>query len=108
MSSSTSEWTRDSWRLSGSLTAREVPGLYAASLAQRETDGLPSEVHLGAVEGTDSSALALLLEWLSWARQAGREMAFAEPPGNLRVIAELSDVHELLGWPERERGDDEA
>lgn len=108
MSSSTTEWTRDSWRLAGSLTAREVPGLFAASLAQRDRDGLPSEVHLGAVEGTDSSALALLLEWLSWARRADREMAFAEPPGNLRVIAELSDVHELLGWPERERGDDEA
>lgn len=108
MSSSKTEWTRDSWRLSGSLTAREVPGLYAASLAQARREGLPGEVHLGAVEATDSSALALLLEWLSWARRAGREMAFAVPPGNLRVIAELSDVHELLGWPERERGDDEA
>lgn len=95
------------WRISGPLTAREVPGLHAESRAQREREGLPSEIDLGAVEATDSSALALLLEWLSWARQGG-ELVFLDPPSSLRVIAELSDAHTLLGWAESERKDGEA
>lgn len=96
------------WRISGPLTAHEVPGLHAESRAQREREGLPSEIDLGAVEATDSSALALLLEWLSWARQSRGELAFLDPPASLRVIAELSDAHTLLGWTESEREDGEA
>lgn len=96
------------WRLSGPLTAREVPALHAESLAQFRRAGPPGEVDLGAVEATDSSALALLLEWLSWARGVGAETAFSDPPDSLRVIAELSDAHDLLGWEASERGDDAA
>lgn len=97
------EFADDRWRLDGPLTAREVPALHAESLAQFRRGGPPSDVDLGAVEATDSSALALLLEWLSWARAAGAEVTFSDPPGSLRVIAELSNAHELLGWEESER-----
>lgn len=103
-----SEWSGNCWRLSGPLTAREVPGIHAESLSQHAREGLPTRVELDAVEATDSSALALLLEWLSWARRDDREVEFSDPPASLRVIAELSDVHTLLGWPESERGDDGA
>lgn len=101
------EFGANQWRLSGPLTAREVPALHAESLAQFRRGGPPSEVDLGAVEATDSSALALLLEWLSWARGAGAEMTFSDPPDSLRVIAELSDAHDLLGWTASERQEGE-
>lgn len=102
------EWSGDCWRFTGALTAREVPGIHAESLSQRARSGLPTRVDLGAVEATDSSALALLLEWLSWARREDHGIEFSDPPASLRVIAELSDVHTLLGWPESERGDEGA
>lgn len=94
------EFRRESWRLSGPLTAREVPQRYAESLAQWRREGLPLEIDLGGVENTDSSALALMLEWLSWARRAGSRLDFRNPPDSLRVIAGLSDADGLLGWAE--------
>lgn len=94
------EFAADTWRLSGPVTAREVPGLYAESRRRFARDGLPARVDLGAVEATDSSALALLMEWLSWARREKAAIAFDDPPHSLRVIAELSDSEGLMGWPE--------
>lgn len=90
------------WRIEGPLTVAEVPDQHAASLARRRRGGMPSVIDLSDVEATDSSALALLLEWLSWARADGRELAFESPPEGLRVIAGLSDTAELLGWPDEE------
>lgn len=81
----------------GALTAREVPGLYRDSLSWRHGE-LPQTVELSGVEQTDSSAVALLLEWLSWARARGREMQFTNPPRSLRIIASLSQADALLGW----------
>lgn len=93
------EFDRECWRVSGPLTVAEVPDRYAASLSRRDGEGLPEAVDLAAVERTDSSALALLLEWSSWAHKAGRELEFRDPPRSLRVIAGLSDASGLLGWP---------
>lgn len=94
------DFERGQWRISGPLTVSEVPECHADSVRQRAREGMPAEVDLGSVEATDSSALALLLEWLSWARAAGAGIAFTNPPDNLRTIAGLSNVDGLLGWNE--------
>lgn len=83
--------------LSGSLTSREVPGLYRDSLGWRR-DGLPETVDLAAVDKADSSALALLLEWRAWAETADRGMRFVNIPRSLCVMASLSQIEDLLGW----------
>lgn len=83
--------------LSGPLTVQEVPGVYRTSLGWRKA-GLPAVVDLANVEQADSSAVALLLEWLSWARAAGRPLTFANPPESLRIMAALSEVDTLLDW----------
>ena len=54
-------------------------------------------IDLGAVTEVDSAGLALLLEWVSAARQRGFELRFAGIPDKLRALARLSEVEGLLG-----------
>ena len=88
----------ESLQLSGDLTAREVPAIYARSLAWRVAGAVPAVVGLAAVTRADSSALALLLEWQSWAHSRGTDIEFTDPPRALRTFASLSEVSSLLGW----------
>ncbi len=83
--------------LSGAMTSREVPDLYQQSLSWA-TDALPRVIDLSAVERADSSALALLLEWRSWADAAKRELRIINVPRSLCVMASLSQIETLLGW----------
>lgn len=91
----------ESVRLTGRLTLDEVPAVYERHLDWRD-DGLPDVIDLSGLEATDSSAVALLLEWLSWAHRAGREIRFENPPESLRTIAGLSQVEGILGWKKDE------
>lgn len=86
--------------LTGALTLATSRDCHDRSLSWLRT-GLPSRVDLSAVTDVDSSALALLLEWQRWAAAADQAttMAFDNPPRALEVLATLSHVHELLGWP---------
>ncbi len=84
-------------RLSGRLTVSEVPGVYREHLDWRE-HGPPEAIDLSGLEASDSSAVALLLEWKAWARRAGRDIRYENPPEALRTIAGLSHVDALLGW----------
>jgi phospholipid transport system transporter-binding protein len=52
---------------------------------------------LQGVTEVDSSALSLLLEWRREAAGNGRSIRYQNLPGNLRSLAELYDVTELLG-----------
>lgn len=98
------EFGAECWRISGALTVREVPDAFAESKAGLGRGGMPAEIDLSSVSDTDSSALALMLEWASWARRAGVDTVFRDPPESLRVLAGLSDVAGLLGWAEEGGG----
>ena len=52
---------------------------------------------LAAVTEVDSSALSLLLEWRREAARNGRAIRYLNLPANLRSLAELYGVDELLG-----------
>lgn len=54
-------------------------------------------VDLAAVTEVDSSALSLLLEWQREAGRNGRSIRFLNLPANLKSLAELYGVTELLG-----------
>lgn len=90
------------WAVDGPLTFDEVPGWYRRSLGWYRETGLPADVDLGAVEKADSSALALLLEWQSWAARGGRRLRYVNPPDGLRVYARLTDTGAVLGWDKEE------
>ena len=53
------------------------------------------DVNLSAVEQTDSSGLALLLEWISRAANAGTEIRFSNIPEKIKAIAVTTDINEL-------------
>ncbi|HEX4881724.1 MAG TPA: STAS domain-containing protein [Porticoccaceae bacterium] len=86
--------------LDGEFTVEAVTACYGQSLPWRRAGKLPAVVDLAAVTRIDSSALALLLEWQSWARARGATIEFRQPPAALRTFASLSAASELLGWTE--------
>ena len=54
-------------------------------------------VDMSEVGEADSAAVALLLEWLSWAYAAGREIEYRNIPQQILAIAEISGAAALLG-----------
>ena len=53
-------------------------------------------VDFAAVTESDSSGLALLIEWLRLARAAGQQIHFDNIPEQIMALARISEVDELL------------
>lgn len=64
--------------------------------AQAIRQGETVAIDLAGVGGSDSAGLALLIEWLSIARAAGRRLRFENIPAQLHQLEDLSDVDELI------------
>jgi len=58
--------------------------------------GQASRIDLAGVTGSDSSGLALLIEWLSIAKRMGRKVDYENMPSQLHQLARLSEVEDLL------------
>jgi len=82
-------------RVSGSLEFATVAALLPAGSAAIQ-QGHASVIDLAAVTSSDSSGLALLIEWLSVARAAGRDLQYENIPAQLHQLAVLSEVDALL------------
>lgn len=54
------------------------------------------KVDLSGVTEADSAGLALLIEWVNWARQRQREIRFFDIPPQIQAIAKISEVADLL------------
>lgn len=54
------------------------------------------DVDMSGVRQADSAGLALLLEWRSWARTAGRRIAYQNIPPQIAAVARISEVEALL------------
>ena len=85
-------------RVVGSLDFSTVAGLLPQGAAAIE-GGRAAVVDLSGVKGSDSSGLALLIEWLSVAKSAGRSLRYENMPAQLLQLASLSEVDELLSVP---------
>jgi phospholipid transport system transporter-binding protein len=81
--------------VSGTLGFTTVAPLLPVGAAAIE-QGQAAIIDLAAVTGSDSSGLALLIEWLSVARAAGRTLHYENIPSQLHQLARLSDVDALL------------
>jgi phospholipid transport system transporter-binding protein len=57
------------------------------------------EVDLGGVGESDSAGLALLIEWMRVAKQAGKQIHFANVPEQIAALARISEVEDLIGTP---------
>lgn len=85
----------DRARVMGSLEFTTVARLLVAGSAAIES-GQAANIDLAGVTDSDSSGLALLIEWLSVAGEAGRTLRYDNVPVQLRQLAGLSDVEDLL------------
>ena len=59
------------------------------------------KVDLSGVTASDSAGLALLLEWINWAKHYVREIRYFNVPEQIRAIAEISEVDDMLHAGER-------
>ncbi len=80
--------------LEGAVTLDTVPGL-AQALAGQAGEGV-RVVDFAKVTEVDSSAVALALEWLRQAEQAGRGLRLAHLPAAMQNLARLYGVSEFL------------
>ena len=53
-------------------------------------------IDLEQVGESDSAGLALLIEWVSWAKQNDCDIRFQNIPRQLKTIAEISEVSGLI------------
>lgn len=83
------------YQVSGRLGFETVPEIWKKSLAVLD-DGAASVIDLGAVTQVDSAALALVIEWLRWARSHGKQLGLVNMPEALRALARISEVESLL------------
>jgi phospholipid transport system transporter-binding protein len=82
--------------VSGELTFSTVTALngHAEKLFASQSGDLT--IDLGGVNRADSAGLALLIEWLRWARQHGVALRFRHMPTQMRTIAAVSDLDPIL------------
>ena len=78
----------------GPVTIASVRSLLEAG--ERALTGSEVTVDLAGVTEVDSTAVSLLLEWRRQAAAAGRSIQYVNLPANLRSLAELYGVTELL------------
>ena len=85
----------DRSRVVGSLDFSTVTKLLPQGTAAID-GGRAAVIDLAGVTASDSSGLALLIEWLSVARAARHALRYENVPRQLQQLARLSEVDELL------------
>lgn len=80
-------------RVSGPLTLETAR---AAAQTVISPECRVSVIDLGGVAAVDSSALSVLMQWSRQARTHGWTLTFSNIPENLRSLADLYDVAEML------------
>lgn len=90
--------TGDVFALQGPLSFETVPGVLVESDKYAARTDLPDALTIDFAQVThvDSSAVALLLEWLRRAKRRGKTLAFVNLPANLLALARLYGVAELI------------
>ena len=83
--------------VAGEATMRTVGALRAAGRLAFAAESGPVVVDLAGITRVDSAGLAMLIDWLAWARAAQRALRFESIPAALSALARLSDVADLLG-----------
>ncbi len=82
-------------RVRGVLHFSTVSALLALG-SESIANGQTAVIDLAGVTDSDSSGLALLIEWLSVAKAAQRTLRYENVPNQLLQLARLSEVAELI------------
>ena len=90
------ELNNDKLDLHGNLTQDTVKAIYTDSLKLASLTELPQFIDLREVERVDSSGLALLLEWQSWAAKHEHHFCFSNVPEKLLKLVSLCGATDVL------------
>jgi phospholipid transport system transporter-binding protein len=82
-------------RVLGTLHFSTVSALLGVGSDAIES-GRAAVIDLSTVAESDSSGLALLIEWLSIAKSADRPLKYENIPSQIKQLAVLSEVEDLL------------
>jgi phospholipid transport system transporter-binding protein len=88
------ERSGDRLLIRSAMTFAQAVALREALLQALDQDGLV--IDLAAVDESDSTALSLLLEWQRAAKARGWGISFVNLPANMRSLAEVYGVLELI------------
>jgi len=91
----------------GKLTFKTVTDIFEESKEAFEEHAVIT-VDLSGVTESDSAGLALLLEWINWAKYYVHEIQYKNLPDQIKAIAEISEVEDMLHAGERWLGPAEA
>lgn len=80
----------------GELNMLTVPALLQAMTSQFPANGSEVHIDLAGVTRSDSTGLALLVEWLRLAQAGDIRLHFHNLPSQLQEIARVSDLLQLL------------
>jgi phospholipid transport system transporter-binding protein len=88
----------DVFKLQGALSFETLPEVLAESDNYAARSDLPDRltIDFSQITGVDSSAVALLLEWLRRGQERGKTLTFVNLPANLLALARLYGVAELI------------
>jgi phospholipid transport system transporter-binding protein len=79
------------------MTFATAAALHSAGLAAFAGTGDPAlELDCGGVSSADSAGLAVLVDWLGWARRSGRTLRLHALPPKLLDLARISELDELI------------
>ncbi len=94
MSSRLEAASAGTFRLTGDITFETVSSLASRSAAWRGPE--PATVDLSGIGATDSSAVALLLDWVNESRASGQVLRITGVPERLRDLVRVHGVAPLL------------
>jgi len=85
-------------KLEGALSFETLPSVLAQSAEYAARPDLPERltIDFAGIDGVDSSAVALLLEWRRQALKRCKTLEFVNLPANLLALAELYGVADLI------------
>jgi phospholipid transport system transporter-binding protein len=84
----------DIFRVSGPVTLDNVTAVIREG--RDAFAGADAVVDLSGLENVDSAAISMMLEWMRDAARNGRRVRFAGLPENLRTLAKVYGVLEVL------------
>lgn len=93
--------------IGGKLTFETVTNIFEKSREAFDEHAVIT-VDLAGVTESDSAGLALLLEWINWAKYYVHEIRYRNIPDQIKAIAEISEVEDMLHAGERWLGPAEA
>jgi len=82
--------------VSGDLNFATVVHLWKSSTALMNSGSATLYFDLSGVTSANSAGLALLLEWLKYAKQKNKSIEFDQIPEQLLSIAKVSGIAEML------------